>query len=260
MNIREALRRVIFRPREFFVSLREQRAWVVAALILVALVVSQGLTIGLTMARGIEDDARIRLSPITLYSSKANENSSDETREIVFSSRRTSDSPGDLNGASKEETDPYVGAKSLVIGLTVILPIVYLMIKLVFDTVYFRIVGAVMKLEYGFRDWFSFSVWSRIPGEVLAMLVAFFAALVLGDRSDSHLYEVLAPAWWFATPIEGSRSLKELIFYIDVPLAWLIVLQTIGFRVWSDKSLLTSLAVVAIPIVILYGLGIWFSI
>ena len=154
MNTLAALLKIFQRPLEVFGSLMGNRLWTAAAFILVALVVAQGLTIGLTIARGINDDARIPLSPITVSSSKATENSSNATSEIVFSSRRSSDSAGDINGASKEESDWYVGAKSLVIGLMVILPFVYLSIKLAFDTVYFRIVGAVMKLEYGFQDCF----------------------------------------------------------------------------------------------------------
>lgn len=211
----------------------------------------------LTMTRGIAGDPPVRIDNIRVYSREKTEHKSTENQAVVHTSRPVSEPPGDSSEEVNEDSGTFVGGKSLLIGLSVTLPVIYLLIALAFDSVYFRIVGAVMNLEYRFRDWFSFTVWSRVPGVVFATLATLLAVLALGERSDSQDYQILAFAWWLPMLSEGSRSLKELIFRIDLVLVWVVILQTIGFREWADRGLLASLTVVAAPVIVLYGFGIW---
>ena len=260
MSFVTAFLRIFSRPREVFVALEKKRFWLLAALVLVALSLAQGLAIGLTMARGIPDDDKIRIFPMEVVSEKSRQNESASESEVVLTSRPLDDDQGFKDVEKEQFREIFVPGKALLITMGVVFWPMLLLLRLVFDTVYYMIVGAFLKLEYKVSDWIAFSVWSRVPAMVLTTIAVFVAVLMLGTVSDTNHYQVLAFAFWLRLPDEGSRFFDTLMYQLDIALIWVVALQTIGFKAWSGKSTIFSLTVVLFPVLILYGLVVYSSV
>ena len=50
------------------------------------------------------------------------------------------------------------------------------------------------------------------------------------------------------------------MYELDIALIWVVVLQTIGFKTWSGKSTISSLTVVLMPVLALYGFIVYASV
>ena len=259
MLIATAFLKIFSRPREVFIALERKRFWLLAACMLVALSLAQGLAIGLTMARGIPDDDKMRIFPmkVKVVSEKSLQNESTSESEVVLESQPLDDDQGFKDVEKEQVREISIPGKALLITMVVVSWSMVLLIKLVFDTVYFMIVGTILKLEYKVRDWIAFSVWSRVPAMALTTIAVFVAVLMLGTVSDSKHYQILAFAFWLRLPDEGSRLYEALIYELDIALIWVVALQTIGFKAWSGKSTIFSLTVVLFPVLILYGLVVY---
>ena len=260
MSFVTALLRIFSRPREVFEALEEKRFWLLAACMLVALSLAQGLAIGLTMARGIPDDDKIRIFPMEVVSETSGQSESASESEVVLTSRPLDDDQGFKNIEKKQVREISVPGKALLITMGVVFWPMLLLIRLVFDAVYFTIVATILKLEYKVRDWITFSVWSRIPAMVLSTIAVVVAVLMLGAVSDSNHYQILAFAFWLPLPDEGSRFFDVLMYQLDIALIWVVALQSIGFKTWSAKSTIFSLTVALFPVLVLYGLIFYASV
>ncbi len=250
----------LFSTTRSLCSLREKRFWLLAACMLVALSLAQGLAIGLTMARGIPDDDKIRIFPMQVLSERSGQNESASESEVVLTSRPLDDVQGFKDVEEEQVREIFMPGKTLLITMVVVFWPMVLLIKLVFDTVYFAIVGVILRLEYKVRDWITFSIWSRIPAMVLTTIAVFVAVLMLGTVSDSNHYQILAFAFWLPLPDEGSRSFDTFMYQLDIALIWVVAMQTIGFKTWSGKSTFSSLTVVLLPVMVLYGLIVYASV
>ena len=133
--------------------------------------------------------------------------------------------------------------------VSALIPVVFAIILIhgLLDAVYFRIVSALLKIDFTLKDWFALSIWSRVPGIVLNVVVVILGVITLGQQPDSEEFALLAVKRWVDLPELQSGNFGIDFKNLDVALAWTIVLQTIGFRMWSGKSPAVSFAIVAAP-------------
>ena len=118
--------------------------------------------------------------------------------------------------------------------------LVSLLSAVVLEIAYFRVISERMKLPYEARDWIAFSVWTRIPATVLALIGALAVQLISGYQAGVTRYETLSVAGsipFSPRPDRGVNLLHIDVYHLDAALNWLIALQTIGFREWSGKRL-----------------------
>ena len=260
MEIVTAFLRIFSRPREVFVALEKKRFWLLAACMLIALSLAQGLTIGLTMAQGIPSDVKIRIYPWNVVPEQTVQLENTTESDVVLRSQSQVDSEATNVFEMDQNAEIFAPGKALVFTVVVVFWSIVLFTKLVFDTVYFKTVSVILKLEYEVRDWIAFSVWSRIPAMVLTTMAVFVAVLMRGTVSDSNHYQILAFAFWLRLPEERSSFYDTLMYQLDIALIWVVALQTIGFKTWSGKSTIISLTVVLFPVLVLYGLIFYASV
>ena len=148
-----AFLRIFSRPREIFVALKKKRFWLLAACMLVALSLAQGLAIGVTMARGVPDDAKIRIFPMKVVSEKSLQNESTSESDVVLTSPPLEDDQGFKDVEKEQVREISIPGKAVLITMVVVSWQMVLLIKLVFDTVYLAIVGAFLNLEFKVHDW-----------------------------------------------------------------------------------------------------------
>jgi hypothetical protein len=142
---------------------------------------------------------------------------------------------------------------SSVVGTLFALPIFY-----VLHALYLLVVAKITKLPQGFKHWFALTCWTSLP---LLLGTVVSAIFLLMSESAQISPSALQPL-----------SLNELLFHralgtpeqplldsLTIPgfLSW--ALAIIGVRTWSQRSWVFSTIVVAIPIVLLYGIWSFFA-
>lgn len=145
-------------------------------------------------------------------------------------------------------TNPIVAMGGAVLGAVVIFFILALV-----HALYFMIVGKIMSTGHDFSDWFALSVWGRMPW-VISAIVTVVAALVMSPQTDLSAYNLLALSTWMNLPNETHMIFGQLVKTLDLMVIWSIVIMTVGFDSWTEKGIGVSLAVVAVPYVVIYGL------
>lgn len=263
MKTTEALSKIFFRPREVFAALRERPNWLIAAIVLLWIVVATSALVIDSSDRALEKLQTTVIDEVREEPSLELPELSGEENAIVRKFQ--------LEG-SREELDGlevYVARGPSYPVIREMTSIVFFLVGLAFEVAYFRIVSAAMSLKLKTRNWIAFSIWSHLPPAFLAFLGAVLLSLSIGnqthpfDQANYINYEVFSVLRWIAapnTPVGGVSILGVDIYHLDAALIWLIALQTVGFREWSRKSVATSLAVVAIPIAILYLIVVWMSV
>lgn len=153
-------------------------------------------------------------------------------------------------GLSEEQAAAATQGMGQMIGVgTVVLMacIGYVLILLV-HAVYFKVISSISKDGISFADWMSFVSWGRIP-YVFGFIVTIIAVLVAGEATQSTEYllsisnYVPSPSSMWAEPLAGA---------LDLPLIWALAVMTVGYRVWTEKSMVTSASIVCGPFVIFY--------
>lgn len=261
MNTLDALFKIFQSPLGVFAALKKERFWIPAALVLLALLVAHSALVSFSVSRAY---AQYELSAVDR---ERMEKFYEEYREEIEAiNEQVKDQIVDFSGtrgeASSSGTAIFISPGLDLRQRQVSVGLVSFLIALVLEIAYFRVISARMKLPYEVRDWIAFSVWSRIPAAVLALVGVLTVLLIAGHQADVTRYETFSVARWIPFPARPDRGVNLLhidVYHLDAALIWLIALQTIGFREWSGKSLGTSLAVVAVPTAILYVAVLWFS-
>lgn len=261
MNTREALQKIFARPSEVFVALRQQRIWVLAAFVLVAVVVAHSALIGYSASQAYAEYVPSEADR------ERYEKFLEEYREEIEAAQESArggivDVDGWAGSATSEST-VFVSVASRGNPLfNVAIAFLALLIAVGIEVAYFKVVGSRMQLSFKSKDWIAFSVWSRIPAAVLALLGVILVLLFSGYQANIANYELLSIARWIPLPFRPDRGVNILnidVYHLDAALVWLIALQTIGFRIWSGRSFIVSFSIVAIPTAILYAAVIWMS-
>ena len=230
-----ALIAIFTNPRAVFEEQREDPKWLAPALVILAFTVISGVAV--TMLIDVEEVARAQLEQTI------------ETMEQQGSPQEVIDQ---IRTATEQQlaisTNPIVAMGGAVLGAIVI----FFVLALV-HALYFMVVGKVMSTGHDFSDWFALAVWGRMPW-VIAAIVTVIAALAMGAQTDVSAYNLLAFSSWMNLPNENHMFFGQLVKTLDLMVIWSIVIMTVGFNSWTEKSMGVSLAVVAVPYVVVYAL------
>lgn len=132
-------------------------------------------------------------------------------------------------------------------GALIGIPIVYALMAL-----YFLFVAKIKKLEFGFTKWFSFVTWASVPGLLMLPLGAMQIIMASnGQLGLDQLNPVTLNQLFFH--IEMGHPWASLLESINIHSIWSAVLMVVGFQAWSKLSRTTSVIVVALPYVVIYG-------
>lgn len=222
-------------PRSVFAGQSEDPKWLVPALVILAFTIVSGVVV--TMLVDVEEVARVQL---------------EQTIETLERQGTPQEAIDQMRAGTEQQlaltANPVVAIGSAVLGAVVI----FFVLSLV-HALYFMVVGKVMKTGHDFSDWFALSVWGRMPW-VIAAIVTVIAALVMSAQTDLSAYNLLAFSSWMSLPNENHMFFGQAVKTLDLMVIWSIVIMTIGFDSWTEKGMGVSLAVVAIPYVVVYGL------
>lgn len=260
METKTALKAMFFQPSAVFKGLKTDRKWVPAAIFIVLMLGLHAIIVSLgTYSENGVGELIDSQSPIDFTSVDPSQ------LELHRGNVENDQTHIDLKPASQATaTDSrQVGAFIVwLFFLLAFLPVVFGFVCLLclFDAIYFRIVAAVMKLEFKLGDWFAFCVWSRVPGIALGIAALVVAIIVLGRQPDSSELEILSLSRWVELPevhYRGDSGSMAIDFdQLDGLLVWTIALQMIGFREWSGRSAAFSLGIVSLPSVFFYALAL----
>ena len=251
MDTRLALKSIFNRPRLVLTGIREERKWVPAAIFMVLLLGIHAFVV----AVGTYSPNRVSSliepkSPVAISTSDSSGNESFTDRSEID---RVDVEPVTRNTSLDVKTTQVGSFIMWTFMLVLLLPVAFagLCVICFLDAVYFRIVSALLHLEFELKDWFALSVWSRVPGITISVVAVIVAVFVLGRQPNSEELEILTLTRWIDLPevYHGGENWNIGVNFdhIDAYLIWTILLQTIGFQQWSGKSAAFSFGVVVVP-------------
>lgn len=222
-------------PRAVFNEQSEDPRWLSPALVILAFTIIS--VIAVTLLVDVEEVARAQLEQTI------------ETLERQGSPQEVLDQ---VRASTEQQlsiaANPFVQLGSSVLGAVVVFFLAVLV-----HALYFMIVGKIMSTGHDFSDWFALSVWGRMPW-VIGAVVTVIAALVMSEQTDLSAYNLLAFSTWLSVPNENHVIFGQFVKGLDLLVIWSIVIMTVGFNSWTEKSMGVSAAVVAIPYVVIYAL------
>lgn len=122
-----------------------------------------------------------------------------------------------------------------------------LSVTLVLLALFLWLVAKKFTPEPEYVNWFSLAVWSSAP-LLLGHLALLIATLLTGEKPEPPLeFLTWLPNDW--TTWSGAGVLQGF----DIPLVLMIVLMSIGYRVYTGWSQVASACVVLIPFALFYG-------
>lgn len=261
MKTTEALRKTFCQPSEVFLALKEQQTWVVAALTLIGVVVVHTALINYSVSQ-----AYAQYVPSEAERERYEQVLEEYREEIEAAQESARGGIVDVDGwAGSTTSEQVVFVSDPGLGITrfnVAIAFFAFLIALAIEVAYLRFVGSEMDLSFKTVDWIRFSVWSRLPGTVLALLGVILVLLFSGFQANIANHELFSIVRWIPWPNNPDRGVNILnidVYHVDAALVWVIALQTIGFRIWSGRSFVVSLSIVAIPTAILYAVVLWMS-
>lgn len=129
---------------------------------------------------------------------------------------------------------------------------------LLIGAIYLRIVSAILGLEFKLTHWLAFVAWSNVPGDVAILLTTSVLGVIIFISNQLLGLELSTLTRMFEGPSHPYHPLEYFFNFWHLASIWCIVVQTIGFRAWSGKSTLVSLAIVVVPFVFLIALDWWY--
>lgn len=121
------------------------------------------------------------------------------------------------------------------------------------QALYFWIVGKAMTLDQGWSHWITLACWGIMPW-ILEDVVTLISIVVESIASDFHIRNFLNLSYWLNLQAQEDLAWKLVVDSNGIFDLWEIAILTIGFKLWSQKSTVVSLSVVAIPYVVVAGL------
>jgi len=120
---------------------------------------------------------------------------------------------------------------------------VYALIALYFTGVSFATNDGV---KYG--QWFAMIAWSVMP--VIFGLAASFVNLLVSDARflPQEQLNPLSFGNLFALNSDGAPTSQRILLSLDVTTLWAVVLQIIGYQVFSQRSIVRAAVVVLGPV------------
>lgn len=107
-----------------------------------------------------------------------------------------------------------------------------------------------------FRQWFAMIVWSTMP-VVFGLLATFVNVLVNDARFLPQ--EQLNPLSFgplLAIDSEGASIVQRILLSLDITTVWSIVLQVIGYQIFTQRSIVRAAVVVLGPLTAIVLIGV----
>ena len=230
-------------PRAFFLALAEaeERKWLVAMAAILIVACLSAVIIGLNT--DVEQVMR------TSIESGINANFELEDTSGMTSEELETREAQRLHQIEAQLEQATGGGVALHPAITILTGLVGTVIGLwlvvVILATYFKVVSSILSVESDWSDWMAFVWWTKVPlivGSVIAAVVSFVVTIETGLEVS-----VLSPFYW----IEGTES--QALVGFDLISIWTIALMAIGFSVWTDKDIQTSVVVAIVPYVVYYG-------
>jgi hypothetical protein len=140
-----------------------------------------------------------------------------------------------------------IGAASTSISIVAVFALVAL---------YFTGVSFATNDGVKFRQWFAMIVWSTMP--VVFGLLATFVNLLVNDARflPQESLNPLSFGQLLAIDSEGTPIVQRILLSLDITATWGIVLQVIGYQVFTQRSIVRAAVVVLGPLTVLVLVGV----
>jgi hypothetical protein len=118
---------------------------------------------------------------------------------------------------------------------------------------YFTIVSKITNIQISFGKWFAFAAWAAVPGLLLIPLGALQIVLAQqGQLAPNQLNPLSLNQLFFH--IDMSARWATLLDSISLTTLWTLFVSVIGFQTWTKKSRASSIAIVAAPYLVIFGI------
>ena len=198
MRTSEALRKIFERPSEVFIALKDQPNWVGAIVVLLTVVVVQSAFISFSISR-----AYAQYEPSEAERERY-EALMEEYREEIEAAQESArggvvDVDGWAENGAVTETMIFTSPSGEITRFNLSIAALAFLIAIGIEVAYFRIVGSKLQLPFKTANWLAFTVWSRIPGTVLAFLGVLLVLLFSGYQANVANYEALSIVRWISS-------------------------------------------------------------
>ena len=140
------------------------------------------------------------------------------------------------------------GTMAVIYGITSMISIgvMYLL-----HAVYFLIVSKVNGDGFEFKQWLSFVSWTSLPAALafIAMFVMMFSSENMQIAQEA-LNPLSLNELFFG--MEPSKGMGRLLSSLHFPQFWSLAVMVIGYKAWTNKSMMSSALVVLMPFVVIY--------
>jgi len=167
---------------------------------------------------------------------------------------RNPNMPADAREQARQFMSPGMMMGMSVAGILIVVPVVLLVVS-----VYYLLAAKVIGSDIGFGKWFAFTLWTSIP-----TLLAVPAGLVriLASNNAQILPEAINPLSLneLLLHLPAASPWASLASAVDVTRLWSILVAVIGYKLWTQRSTITSSIVVLLPTVVVFGIMALFAI
>jgi hypothetical protein len=129
---------------------------------------------------------------------------------------------------------------------------IYCLVAAAIAALYLLLVGSLSNVRHSYRHWFAFAWWAATP--VLLQYLAAVLVLAL-TMTTQLLQDAIQPLslnqLLFHRGMDGAGySLLSSFGLVQVAQAWLAYM---GLRAWSSRSVSFCLALVVVPVALIFG-------
>ncbi len=226
---------IFINPRATFETQKEDSAWLKPALIILATTIVSAIVIPFTMDLGGAIQIQI-----------------DQTVEMMKNQGMPQETVDNVAEQMRKQLEDTQASPTMAVLSGIVTAILVFFVLSLLHALYFFIVGKILKTDIDYSDWLALAVWGRMPWAIGAV-ITILAALVMSPQVDPQAYNLLAFSNFISLPNIDRIFLGSLIKTLDLFVIWSIVIMTIGFACWTERSMGVSVTIVAIPYVIVYG-------
>jgi hypothetical protein len=130
-----------------------------------------------------------------------------------------------------------IGAATSAVGIVVIFALVAL-----------YLLAVSLKAGVKYKQWFAFVAWCSFPA-VLGMLAQIVNLLVNDARfMPQEAVNPLSFGNLLGLEYQGRSVLQSILLYLDFSAVWSLVLQIVGYQLWTRRAALISAVIVLGPL------------
>lgn len=159
---------------------------------------------------------------------------------------------GDISPAEKDQLRAYFTQSAGSIGwLGAIFNGLFMLIMLAVLAGYFKLVSGTD--EYGYGDWFGFTVWTQMP--TVVYMLGFLALYLTASTPDLPIMLLnYASANQLFLGLSAQDALYTWAESLNLFYLWYIALAAIGLNRWCDMNMTKATVLSALPFVLIFTL------